>query len=158
MPFEHSKKRIAVEVGILAGGVAALVLLAWALVSGLVELGARHAPVQVEQALGKALAALVRQGKRPCESAQAPAAVESMARGLAKEAGLDDAHLEVAVLNEETVNAFALPGGYIFVFTGLLAKAESRTRWPACWRTSWATWSSATTSAPRSAASEWGRR
>jgi len=152
MPFEHSKKRIAAEVGVLAGGAAVLALLAWALVSGLMEQGARHAPVKVEQALGKALAALVRQGQRPCRSAEVSAAAESMARGLAKEAGLDDAHLEVAVLNEETVNAFALPGGYVFVLTGLLAKAESRTRWPACWRTSWATWSSATTSAPRSAA------
>lgn len=125
MPFEHSKKRIAVELAILAGAAAVLVLIAWAALSGLMELGVRHVPPKVERSLGNALAPLVRRGQRPCASPEVAAAVDAMARRLAKEAGLDDAQLSVAVLDDEAVNAFAFPGGHVFVLSGLLQKSET---------------------------------
>src|SRR6185369_7835860 len=57
----------------------------------------------------------------PCAAPE----VEAMARRLAAEAGLDAEGLDVAVLEDETVNAFALPGGHVFVLTGLLKKSQS---------------------------------
>ncbi|MCJ1465620.1 hypothetical protein MMC07_004239 [Pseudocyphellaria aurata] len=40
-------------------------------------------------------------------------------------AGLDDQDWEVVVVDDETVNAFAIPGGKVFVFSGLIAICEN---------------------------------
>jgi predicted Zn-dependent protease len=121
MPFEHSKKRIAAEVALLLGAPILLALGAWALFGVLVDLGVRHVPPEVERTLGDGMAQVVRQSGHPCSAPE----LEALARRLAAQAGLDAEHLDVAVLDDETVNAFALPGGHVFVFTGLLKKAQS---------------------------------
>ena len=121
MPFEHSNKRIAAEVGLLLGGLAVLVLIGWVALAGLVELGARSVPQAAERALGDALASVVRRSGQPCAARE----VEALARAMAAQAGMDPERLEVAVLDDPTVNAFALPGGHVFVLTGLLKKAIS---------------------------------
>jgi len=121
MPFEHSKKRIAGEVAALVGIPALLALGAWAAFGALVDAAARHVPAEAERALGDGMAKLVRRSGHPCAAPE----VEAMARRLAAEAGLDAEHLDVAVLDDETVNAFALPGGHVFVLTGLLKKSRS---------------------------------
>src|SRR6185436_9198756 len=96
MPFEHSKKRIAAEVGLLLGIPALLALGAWAAFGAMVDVAARHVPVEAERALGDGMAKLVRQGGRPCAAPE----VEAMARSLAAQAGLDPDHLDVAVLDD----------------------------------------------------------
>lgn len=121
MPFEHSNKRIAAEVALLLGGPAVLLLLAWAAFGAALDFAARHVPAEAEGALGEGMAKVVRGTGEPCAAPE----VEALARKLAAAAGLDAEHLDVAVLNEESVNAFALPGGHVFVFTGLLKKSRS---------------------------------
>jgi predicted Zn-dependent protease len=121
MPFEHSKKRIAAEAAVLLGIAALLVLGVWALFGAALDFAARHVPVEAERALGEGMAKVVRGTGKPCAAPE----VEQMARKLAAAAGMDAEHLEVAVLDDETVNAFALPGGHVFVLTGLLKKSES---------------------------------
>lgn len=121
MPFEHSNKRIAGEVALLLGVPALLVLAAWASFGAVVEAGVRRVPPEAERALGDAMAKLVGQSGHPCA---APEMVE-LAQSLARHAGLDSEHLDIAVLDDETVNAFALPGGHVVVFSGLLKKAQS---------------------------------
>lgn len=122
MPFEHSNKRIAAELGLLAVGGAVVVALGWLALSALMDVAARSVPASAERALGTAMAEIARRSGAPCSSPE----VEDLARALAKDAGLAGDGLEVAVLQDDTVNAFALPGGHVFVLSGLLHKAESR--------------------------------
>jgi predicted Zn-dependent protease len=52
-------------------------------------------------------------------------AVQEMTRRLTDQILGDPYRFEVSVVRSDAVNAFALPGGYVVVFTGLLRKAES---------------------------------
>ncbi|HYV48147.1 MAG TPA: M48 family metallopeptidase [Myxococcaceae bacterium] len=121
MPFEHSNKRIAAEVALLLGVPVLLVAGGWAAFGAVVDLAVHSVPAEAERALGDGMAKVVREMGKPCDAPE----VEAMARKLAAEAGMDAEHLEVEVLDDETVNAFALPGGHVFVFTGLLKKSQS---------------------------------
>jgi predicted Zn-dependent protease len=86
----------------------------------LVDAAARHVPPEAEQTLGDAMAKVVSQTKHPCDAPE----VVKLAHSLAVHAGLSS--VEIAVLDDDhTVNAFALPGGHVFILSGLLKKAES---------------------------------
>ena len=54
-------------------------------------------------------------------------------------AGLEPEYqtVHVYVLEDDQVNAFALPGGYVFVLTGLLNELQSQRNWLAYWGMSW---------------------
>ena len=52
-------------------------------------------------------------------------AVEQMVDRLAPHASIDGVTFRIKVIESDQVNAFALPGGYMVVFTGLLRRAES---------------------------------
>jgi len=121
MPFEHSNKRIAAEVALLLGVPVLLGVVGWAAFGALVDVAARAVPSEAERALGDGMAKVVRETGHPCRAPE----VEALARRLAAAAGLDAEHLEVEVLQDATVNAFALPGGHVFVLTGLLEKSRS---------------------------------
>jgi predicted Zn-dependent protease len=43
---------------------------------------------------------------------------------------------EAFLVRDRSVNAFALPGGYVGVHLGLIALTTTATNWPRCWRTS----------------------
>jgi Zn-dependent protease with chaperone function len=62
-------------------------------------------------------------GKR-CENPDGEAAFEKLV-GMLREAGGIDASTEASVISNEIANAIALPGGKIYVFEGLVAKAEN---------------------------------
>jgi predicted Zn-dependent protease len=55
----------------------------------------------------------------------AVAAVKEMTQRLASHVPNNPYRFEVTVVKSDVVNAFALPGGYVVVFTGLMKKAES---------------------------------
>jgi predicted Zn-dependent protease len=124
MGFEHSGKRVAVEVGILAGAVA---LLGWGLWSGarwVADQGAQRVPVSVDRALGDAMAKAISVQERPATDPEVARAVEALTRHLAETAGPEVGPVTVKVWQDSTANAFALPGGHVFVLTGLLDRAE----------------------------------
>jgi Zn-dependent protease with chaperone function len=103
------------------------------------ELAARLAPllpVEVEHRLGKAVNSQVRSmldtrklgerlvcGSQPAGRA-GQAALDTMVARLSRNAPLD-LPLKLAVIRRAEANAIALPGGYIYVFQGLLVKAEN---------------------------------
>ena len=103
------------------------------------ELAARLAPLvpaSVERRLGEAVDAQVRSmldtrklgdrlvcGAQPAEQA-GQAALDSMVARLSQGVELP-APLKLKVIRRPEANAIALPGGHIYVFQGLLAKAES---------------------------------
>ena len=48
------------------------------------------------------------------------------------------------VVNQKEINAFALPGGPMFLNRGMIEAARPRAKWPASWRTRSRTWRCAT--------------
>src|SRR5690349_11026937 len=63
-------------------------------------------------------------GNRVCNRAPGQAAYAKLLRKLREAADLDN-DVESVVLSTEVPNAFALPGGKVYLFGGLLAKAEN---------------------------------
>ena len=61
---------------------------------------------------------------RVCANAAGQAALEKLVDRVSEKAGLDTA-VRTVVLSTPVPNAFALPGGTVYVFNGLLARAEN---------------------------------
>jgi Zn-dependent protease with chaperone function len=92
-------------------------------------------PLTLERELGEAVEAELRlsldlgRSARPLECGEGPVEtpgrvlVDALASRLAAVAALPIA-VKVAVIRRPETNAFALPGGHIFVYQGLLAKAD----------------------------------
>jgi predicted Zn-dependent protease len=59
------------------------------------------------------------------DAPEARAAIATIIDALEKHKSLEDATFEIRIVRSELVNAFALPGGYITVFTGLIEKAST---------------------------------
>ena len=97
---------------------------------------APHLPIAVETHLGNVIDAQVRQalatgnGKKPFEcggdpqQAAARAAFDKLIGTLESAAGLP-LPLRAAVVRNSDANAIALPGGHVYLFEGLLKKADS---------------------------------
>jgi predicted Zn-dependent protease len=68
-------------------------------------------------------AAEVLAGQQACADPVLDAAVQELARRLVGAAGASPWQWRIRVLDTEEVNAFALPGGYIFVNRGLIDRA-----------------------------------
>ena len=112
--------------------VAAVALQIGVLVPLLADRLATFVPPAGERALGEATfgqirSALAGAGLPPLDTCEAPAglaALEKMLVGLNVERGGEDA-IKVFVLDHEMVNAFALPGGYVVFFRGMIDAALS---------------------------------
>jgi predicted Zn-dependent protease len=63
-------------------------------------------------------------GGKVCDDAPGQAAFAKLVNVVRESAGLDTS-IQTAVLSSPIANAFALPGGKVYVFSGLLAKAEN---------------------------------
>lgn len=114
------------------GAVAAVALQIGVLVPALADRLATFVPPAGERALGEATfdqirSALAGTGLPPlplCEGEAGMAAFEEMLVALGVERGPDEA-VKLFVLDHEMVNAFALPGGYVVFFRGLIDAAQS---------------------------------
>jgi predicted Zn-dependent protease len=86
---------------------------------------ARYVPLSVDKEVGAlAYDQIISQGtvlKKPLVSE----AVQKILKTLQPHAHAKDFQFKLTVVKSDTVNAFALPGGYIVVFSGLLSKATS---------------------------------
>lgn len=81
--------------------------------------------LQQEYTLGRAWARLLRGQARIYEDALVSQYVEDLTWSLVSHSQLQDRRLEIVVLDNPTVNAFAAPGGIIGVHTGLILTAQS---------------------------------
>lgn len=112
--------------------VAAVVLQVGVLVPLLADRLATFVPAAGERALGEATFGQIRQalagtGLPPlptCDDTDGMAALEAMLVALGAPRGTEDA-VKVFVLDHEMVNAFALPGGYVVFFRGMIDAALS---------------------------------
>ena len=83
-------------------------------------------PESLERRLGDAAETQVRTvfGGQTCNDAAGQQAFSKLVNSLRQSAGLDTS-VQALVLGTGVPNAFALPGGKVYLFSGLLAKAQS---------------------------------
>lgn len=115
--------------GLLTVALTALAAVAlWGAYLGLLALGRSSVealPMSVDQKLGELAVEQMDLGGPVLDDPEVGAAVTAIVDRLAAHAGAEDVHFHVQVVDSETVNAFALPGGEIVVYTGLLRQAET---------------------------------
>ena len=114
------------------GALGSALLILFVLVPALADQLADYVPPAREQALGDAVARqmadfLTKEGEDPpgiCTEPEGLAALAAMQRRVAQ--GVETPYpLRVAVIDHEMINAFALPGGRIMMFRGLIDAAET---------------------------------
>lgn len=110
---------------VLAG--AALLLfvgLAFLLVPRMLAASVDALPVTVDEQLGQAASGEIAASGEPVDASEVTAFVEQVVERLRPHAARDF-DFSVRVVESEQVNAFALPGGHIVVFTGLIRAADA---------------------------------
>ena len=110
----------------LVGGVIlATVLGLWFGADLLVELAVSRIPVEWEHKLGESAYRDFLSHQEVMKDGPAVTALGEMTQRLTEQIPNNPYKFEVTVVKSDVVNAFALPGGYVVVFTGLMKKAES---------------------------------
>jgi Zn-dependent protease with chaperone function len=110
----------------VAGGIVLAVALGlWFGSDLLVGLAVDRIPVEWEQKLGESAYGDFLAHQEIVKEGIARSAVEEITRRLIEQIPNNPYTFRVTVVKSDVVNAFALPGGYIVVFTGLMKKAES---------------------------------
>lgn len=122
--FQMSGRRAFAEIALVVGVVAAAVALVLVVVKLAASALAGHVPISVDKRLGAQSAAAVEATSSPCTDPGPKNYVETIAAPLVR--ALDDPRWEFrfVVVDDEEVNAFALPGGFVTVDMGLLENAE----------------------------------
>lgn len=110
---------------ILLAMLAGLVLLLWFGSDLLVDLAVDRIPVEWEQKLGESTYRDFLIQQTVLKEGPAVEAVNEITRRLTEKIPAHPYVFEVSVVKSDVVNAFALPGGYVIVFSGLLQRAES---------------------------------
>lgn len=105
------------------GGIAASLALYFGLEAASPYLG-NLISVEWEQQFGDSALVEMLADQPVCEYPKGLKALEKMQETLVKASGTDR-KITVRVMNDPMVNAFALPGGHILVFKGLIKKAET---------------------------------
>ncbi len=131
-PFEEAAERVRqvrhrhrMMWATVAGAILAVALGLWFGADLLVEMAVSRIPVEWEQKLGEAAYKDFLSHQEVLKEGPAVQAVEEMTQRLAEQIPDNPYKFQVTVVKSDVVNAFALPGGYVVVFTGLMKKAES---------------------------------
>jgi beta-barrel assembly-enhancing protease len=111
--------------GVVGGVILATMLGLWFGADLLVELAVSRIPVEWEQKLGESAYRDFLAHQEVMKDGPAVTAVGEMTQRLTEQIPNNPYKFEVTVVKSDVVNAFALPGGYVVVFTGLMKKAES---------------------------------
>jgi Zn-dependent protease with chaperone function len=111
-------------VAVLATVATAAVLLVGAMLWRGPEILAPFLPQSWQVRLGDQIVAAVTRGDRRCTNPQGMAALDDLVGRLHAASG-HGGPIEVQVVDSEVINAFAVPGGRIVVFRGLLDNAET---------------------------------
>ena len=111
--------------GVVLGAISGLALFLWFGSDLLVEFAVSRIPVEWEQKLGESAYRDFLLQQTVMKEGSAVAAVNEIAKRLTDQIPDNPYRFEVSVVKSDVVNAFALPGGYVVVFTGLMKKAEN---------------------------------
>lgn len=110
---------------LVGGMLLATVLGLWFQSDLLVEIAVSRIPVEWEQKLGESAYRDFLSHQEVMKEGPAVAALGEMTQRMTAQIPDSPYKFEVTVVKSDVVNAFALPGGYVVVFTGLMKKAES---------------------------------
>jgi beta-barrel assembly-enhancing protease len=110
---------------LIGGTIVALVLGLWFGADLLVELAVDRIPVEWEKKLGESAYRDFLAHQEVMKEGLAVTALDEMTHRLTEQIPDNPYKFTVSVVKSDVVNAFALPGGYVVVFTGLMKKAES---------------------------------
>lgn len=121
----HVRSRQRTVWSIVLGAGVGLVLFLWLGSDLLVEFAVDRIPVEWEQKLGESAYRDFVMQQTVLKDGPAVVAVDEITQRLTEQIPHNPYKFEVSVVKSEIVNAFALPGGYVVVFTGLMQKAES---------------------------------
>jgi beta-barrel assembly-enhancing protease len=121
----HARRRHRMVWSVVGGSLLAVLLGLWYGSDVLVELAVDRIPIEWEQKLGESAYRDFLLQHEVVQEGPSVDAVTEMTHRLASQASNNPYTFEIAVVKSDVVNAFALPGGYSVVFTGLMKKAES---------------------------------
>lgn len=121
----HVRRRRWMVWGIAGGSLLALTLGLWFGSDLLVELAVDRIPIEWEQKLGESAYRDFLTQHEVVKDGPSVDAIKEMTHRLARHVPNNPYTFEVTVVKSDVVNAFALPGGYVVMFTGLMKKAES---------------------------------
>ncbi len=121
----HVRQRHRIVWGLVGGILLALGLGLWFGSDVLIELAVDRIPVEWERKLGESVYQDFLARQEIVKDGLAVAAVKEMTDRLTGQIPDNPYTFDVTVVKSDVVNAFALPGGYVVVFTGLMKKAES---------------------------------
>ena len=111
--------------GVGGGVILSTVLGLWFGADVLVEIAVSRIPVEWEQKLGESAYRDFLTHQEVMKDGPAVAALGEITQRLTEQISSNPYKFDVTVVKSDVVNAFALPGGYVVVFTGLMKKAES---------------------------------
>jgi len=122
---EQMRHRRRLVWSLVGGVILATVLGLWFGSDLLVELAVSRIPVEWEQKLGKSAYRDYLTHQEVMKEGPAVTALGEITQRLTERIPNNPYKFDVTVVKSDVVNAFALPGGYVVVFTGLMKKAES---------------------------------
>ncbi len=111
--------------GTVLGALVGVGLLLWFGSDLIVEWAVARIPVEWERQLGETVYQDFLSKETVLKDGPAVSAVQEMTQRLTDNIPDNPYKFQISVVQSPVVNAFALPGGYVVVFTGLLTKAES---------------------------------
>jgi predicted Zn-dependent protease len=112
-------------VAVSAVALAALMVLGYYSILGAAKVAVKALPISVDQTIGNTAFNSMDVGRKLDSNHPASKLVVEIVEKLKPHARLPDMKFKVTVVEGKEVNAFALPGGQIVVFTGLIKEAKS---------------------------------
>jgi Zn-dependent protease with chaperone function len=106
-----------------AASVLALIVAIWLGFDALVAVAVNRIPIEWERVIGESARDEFLAGRTIVKDGPAVAAVQEVTRRLTESVPQNPYQFEVTLVRSEIVNAFALPGGHVIVFTGLITEA-----------------------------------
>ena len=97
----------------------------WRMFHGAVDATVDALPYSVDEAIGESVWEEMDVGGPKVEDETVNAAIQAIIDRLQPYSDLPEAEFTFAVVENDVANAFALPGGYMVVFTGLILRADS---------------------------------
>jgi beta-barrel assembly-enhancing protease len=123
LPREHRTRGLALAAAVLLALIAALIITLIASRDWLVEEIADRIPISWEISLGEGLYNEVKSEEQIVTDPVREKQIAAITAPLLEAAGTNLYRFQFHIINDTNINAFAIPGGHIFIHTGLLEAA-----------------------------------
>ena len=110
---------------VAVGSIIAVLAGVWVASDALVRMAVNRIPIEWERGIGESARNEILTGQRVVTEGPAVEAVEEITRRLTDHIPDSPYRFQVTVVRNEAVNAMALPGGAVIVYTGLLKQSDS---------------------------------